>query len=62
MDATALDACKDRDQGLLTMSLDNEPALSAGPLPRRLTTEGTNHQKSLLDPSTIPSFFLITFQ
>jgi hypothetical protein len=33
MDATALDACKDRDQGLLTMSLDNEPALSAGPLP-----------------------------
>ena len=45
----ALNAFKDRD--LLTMNLDNEPALSAEPLPcRHLTAEGTNHQKRLLDP------------
>ena len=49
MDAAALNAFKDRD--LLTMNLDNEPALSAEPLPcRHLTAEGTNHQKRLLDP------------
>jgi hypothetical protein len=49
VDAAALNAFKERD--LLTMNLDNEPALSAEPLPcRHLTAEGTNHQKRLLDP------------
>jgi len=56
VDAAALNAFKDRGRGLLTMNLDNEPALSAEPLPRRLTAEGTNHQQRLLDP--FPANFL----
>jgi hypothetical protein len=33
MNATALDAFEDWDQGLPKINLDNKPAFSAGPLP-----------------------------